>query len=167
MGIAFGLLSDNLVNTSQAPLAALSAHYQQNSTLKPLEAVEIGMKTVDYSPVSKLGQVCLSILAGCEYLAEVNTCLRPDTTLAQVWGLERFAEQSRLSRTLDQLTLTNIAQLRDGVTSIGRQHSQALRHDWRGFLWLDFDLSGLPCGAQAQASSKGYFSGKTPPPDAS
>jgi hypothetical protein len=160
MGIAFGLLSDNLVNTAHAPLAALSVHYQQNRALKPLEAVEIGMKTVDYSPASKLRQVCLSILAGCEYLAEVNTCLRPDTTLAQVWGLERCAEQSSLSRTLDRLTLRQIAQLRDAVTSIWRQHSQALGHDWRGFLWLDFDLSGLPCGAQAQASTKGYFSGK-------
>jgi hypothetical protein len=128
--------------------------------LKPLEAVDIGMKTVEYTPVSKLRQVCLSILAGCEYLAEVNTCLRPDSTLAQVWGLERFAEQSILSRTLDALTLTQIGQLRAAVTSIWRQHSQALGHDWRGFLWLDFDLSGLPCGAQAQASTKGYFSGK-------
>lgn len=160
MGIAFGLLSDNVVNTFHAPLAALSAHYQQNSTFKALEAVELGMKTVEYTPSSKLSQVCLSILAGCEYLVEVNTCLRPDTTLAQVWGLARFADQSVLSRTLDQLTLTNIGQLRGGVTSIWRQHSQVSGHDWRGFLWLDFDLSGLPCGAQAQASTKGYFSGK-------
>jgi hypothetical protein len=160
MGISFGLLSDHLVNTSHAPLVALSAQYQQNSTLKPLEAVEIGMKTVEYTPVSKLGQVWLSILAGCEYLVEVNTCLRPDRTLAQVWGLGRFAEQSSLSRTLDQLTRMNIGQLRDAVTNIWRQPSRALGHDWRGLLWLDFDLSGLPCGAQAEASTKGYFSGK-------
>jgi len=160
MGITLGLLSDNLVNTSHAPLAALSAHYQQNRTWTPLEAVEIGMKTVRYTPVSKLSQVCLSILAGCEYLSEVNTCLRPDTTLAQVWGLERFAEQSSLSRTLDQLSLMQIAPLRGAVNSIWQQQSRALRHDWRGFLWLDFYLSGLPCGAQAEASRKGYFSGK-------
>jgi len=33
-------------------------------------------------------------------------------------------------------------------------------HDWHGFLWLDFDLSGLPCGQQADGSQKGFFSGK-------
>lgn len=160
MRIAFGLLKDDLVNTSHAPLAALSASYQRNSTLKPLEAVDMSMKAIEYEPASKLQQVCLSILAGCEHLSEVNTCLRPDTTLAQVWGRERFAEQSSLSRTLDRLSLMHIEQLRAAVTSIWRQHSQSVRHDWRGFLWLDFDLSGLPCSAQAQASRKGYFSGK-------
>ena len=160
MDIEFGLLKENLVNTSHASLAALLAHYRQNNTLKPLEAVEIDMKTIAHEPVSKLQQVWLSILAGCEYVSEVNTRLRPDTTLAQVWQVERFAEQSMLSRTLDRLTLTNIEQLRGAGTSVWRQHSRAMSHDWRGFLWLDFDLSGLPCGSQAQASTKGYFSGK-------
>jgi hypothetical protein len=35
-----------------------------------------------------------------------------------------------------------------------------MNRDWRKYLWLDFDLSGLPCGAQAEASQKGYFSDK-------
>jgi len=33
------------------------------------------------------------------------------------------------------------------------------------FLELDFDLSGLPCGKQAEKSVKGYFSGKKTSPD--
>jgi hypothetical protein len=36
-----------------------------------------------------------------------------------------------------------------------------MNHDWRGYLWLDYDLSGLPCGKQAEASQKGYFSDET------
>jgi hypothetical protein len=28
------------------------------------------------------------------------------------------------------------------------------------YLWLDYDLSGLPCSLQAEASQKGYFSDK-------
>jgi hypothetical protein len=35
-----------------------------------------------------------------------------------------------------------------------------LHHDGRGYLWLDFDLSGLPCRPQAEASQKGYFADK-------
>ena len=167
MNIEFGLTKDRLVNTQHAPLAALSAHYQQKKVLESLKAVNVRMKTVDYSPVEKLQQVMLSILSGCEYLSEVNTGLRPDKTLAQVWQLESFSDQSNLSRTLDALTQMNIEQLRTAGTAIWHQNSRAMAHDWRGFLWLDFDLSGLPCGKQGEASTKGYFSGKKTSPDAS
>lgn len=159
MRIEFGF-TDELVNTRYAPLAALSMYYQQNQVLKPLEAVHIPMKTRDFRPHDKLVQVLLSILAGCETLFEVNTKLRPETGLAQLWKWERFADQSMLSRTLDALTLTNIDQLRAAVTQIWRHHSQTRQHDWRAYLWIDFDLSGLPCGTGAEASEKGYFSGK-------
>jgi hypothetical protein len=167
MTIEIDLLRDGLVNTQYAPLAALSAHYQQNQTLKPLEMVDVRMKTVDYSPTTKLQQVLLSILSGCEYLSEANVRLKPDRVLAQVWQLESFAEQSTLSRTLDALTRMNIDQLRVAGTHIWHQHSRTMAHDWRGFLWLDFDLSGLPCGKQGEASTKGYFSDKKTSPVAS
>jgi hypothetical protein len=164
MTIEFGLTND-LFNTQYAPLAALSAHYQRNLTLKPLEEVQIPVKMRDFSPSDKLIQVLLSILAGCETLFEVNVRLKPEVGLARVWQWDRFADQSCLSRTLDALTLKQIDQLREAVTLIWRSHSLAMRHDWRGYLWLDFDLSGLPCGKQAEESQKGYFSGKKTSPD--
>ena len=159
MNLEIGLTTE-LTNTRYAPLAVLSAHYQQHQVLAPLEQVRIPMKTRDFPPPDKLIQVFLSIVTGCETLSEVNTKLKPEQHLATVWQWERFADQSTLSRTLDALTLTNIDQLRQGTTSIWRAHSQTRRHDWRRFLWLDFDLSGLPCSAQAEASQKGYVSGK-------
>jgi len=159
MTIEFGF-TDELVNTQYAPLAALSIHYQRNLTLKPLERVQIQMKKRDFEPTSKLVQVLLSILAGCVTLSEVNVKLRSEPGLAKIWKWKRFADQSCLSRTLDALTLTNIDQLRDSTTAIWRHQGQTLHHDWRGFLWLDFDLSGLPCGKQAEESQKGYFAGK-------
>lgn len=159
MSIEFGLTKE-LVNTQYAPLAALIFHYEQSQRLKPLEWVLIPIKTKAFSPTSKLKQVLYSILAGCEYLFEVNIKLKPELALAQVCRLEHFSDQSTLSRTLDALTLMNIDQLRTAVTTIWQQDSQTLAHDWRGFLWFDFDLSGLPCGKQAQEGKKGYFSGK-------
>jgi len=159
--------SEQLVNTQYGPLAALSTHYQRKQVLEPLKTVAVNMKTVVYSPIDKLQQVLLSILSGCEYVSEVNTRLKPDRSLAKVWQHERFADQSTLARTLDGLTLMNIDQLRTAGTTIWHQHSHTLAHDWRGFLWLDFDLSGLPCGKGAEASTKGYFSGKKTSPDAS
>ncbi|MCA9981922.1 MAG: hypothetical protein KDD89_13850 [Anaerolineales bacterium] len=159
MTLEFGQ-TDELVNTQYAPLAALLAHYQQNQVFKPLSNVQLTMKTRDFTPHAKLEQVVVSILAGCRTLSEVNQKLKPEHLLARVGGWPRFADQSGLSRTLDRLTLMNIDQLRPAQTQIWRYHSQIPDHDWRGYLWLDFDLSGLPCGKRAQASQKGYFSGK-------
>lgn len=159
MTLEFGQ-TDELVNTQYGPLAALLAHYQQNQVFKPLHQVTIAMKTRDFTPHDKLKQVVVSILAGCRTLAEVNQKLRPEWGLAQIGGWPRFADQSGMSRTLDSLTLMNIDQLRQAQSQIWQKQSQTLCHDWRGYLWLDFDLSGLPCGKRAQASQKGYFSGK-------
>lgn len=153
-------LTDDVSNTQYAPLAALSAHYQHHQVLATLEKVDLGMKTRNFSPVCKLKQVLVSILAGCETLTAFNHQLDGEAGLAAIWGWQKFADQSTLSRTLDALTLMNIAQLRTATTSIWHSISQTRQHDWRGFLLLDFDLSGLPCSPQAEASQKGYFSGK-------
>ena len=159
MTLEFGQ-TDELFNTQYAPLAALLAHYQQNQVLKPLHQVEMEMKSRDFTPHEKLEQVMVSILTGCQTLSEVNQKLKPEMGLAQICGWSRFADQSGLSRTLDALTLMNIEQMRRAEREIWQIHSQIKHHDWRGYLWLDFDLSGLPCGKRAEASQKGYFSGK-------
>ncbi len=159
MTIEFELTNENC-NTQYGALAALLVHYQKQKTLGSLAEVKIPIKTYEYSPSSKLEQVLLSVLTGCETLTEFNTKVKPEPALAKVWGLAQFSDQSNLSGTLDALTLMNLEQLDRAIDRIWRPHSQIQQHDWRGFLWLDFDLSGLPCGKQAQASQKGYFSGK-------
>jgi hypothetical protein len=163
MTISFGLTQE-VVNTQFAPVAALSAYYQGHDLFEPLETVQIEMKVLDFSPSTKLIQVFLSILTGCEYLSVVNTRLRPERQLVQLWGNERFADQSTLAETLETLTLANLRQLEVATAQIYRPCSRTHRHDWRGFLWLDFDLSGLPCGKQAAGSQKGFFSGKKTEP---
>ena len=107
----------------------------------------------------------LSILSGCQTLSEVNTRLRPEVALASIWGWERFADQSTLSKALDALSLKQIDELRLAVIQILRQIGQTAQHDWRGYLWLDYDLSSLPCGPQAEASQKGYVGAKKTPLD--
>ncbi|NIQ09755.1 MAG: hypothetical protein GWO23_08750 [Gammaproteobacteria bacterium] len=159
MTIKLGL-TNKLRNTNYAGLAVLWAKYRQQEQFKPLKEVQIPIRTRDFSPNDKLLQLLLSILAGCESLVEVNSKLKHEDALAKVWRWERFADQSTLSRTLDALTLMNIEQLRGATRTIWRPNSQVQHHDWRGYLWLDFDLSGLPCGPKAQESQKGFFSGK-------
>lgn len=148
------------MTTQFGPVAALLAYYQQQYVLEPLKKVVPAVKKREFSLDSQLGQILLSLLTGCEYLFEVNTRLRPERKFAQVYRTLRFADQSTLSRTLDGLSLANLAELEQAVRSICQRCSRTRRHDWRGFLQLDFDLTGLPCGQQAQGSEKGYFSGK-------
>jgi hypothetical protein len=123
-----------------------------------LEEVQIPGKVREFSPSGKLIQIFLSLLADCKTLSEVNPKLKGEVSLAQAWGWPHFADQSNLSRLLDRLTLKQIEQLRTATTHIWRTHSQTLRHDWRSYLWLDYDFSGLPCSPRADASQKGYFS---------
>lgn len=166
MSVEFSF-TDELVNTQYAPLAAFLVHYQQNQVLQPLEQVEIESKVRDFSATGKIIQLCVSILAGCNTLSEVNPRLKQETALAKTWGWPRFADQSTLSRLLDRLTLKQLERLRTATTQIWRSHSRTLEHDWRAYLWLDYDLSGLPCSLRAEASQKGYFSDKKTLLDAS
>ena len=159
MNLEFGL-TKRLIDTKFAPLVALFTYYRQIELLKGLETVNVPIKTRQFSPVNKLEQVLASILSGCEHLSEVNTRLKPELAFAHSWQMQSFADQATLSRTLDELSLTNLEQLGAAVNTIWRRRSAAVAHDWRGFLWLDFDLTGLPCGPQAEASQKGYFSEK-------
>jgi hypothetical protein len=79
---------------------------------------------------------------------------------------DHFADQSSLSRTLDELTLKNIDELRSSTAQIWKSQSQVMQRDWRKFLWLDFDLSALPCGPMAEKAMKGYFAEKKTATDA-
>lgn len=118
------------------------------------------MKSRDFTAADKLIQVLASILAGCETLSEVNTRLKAEQPLARIGGWSRFADQSTLSRMLDALSQKQIEQMQEANREIWWSQSQIRERDWRKYLWLDFDLSGLPCSAQAEESAKGYFSGK-------
>jgi hypothetical protein len=155
MALEFGVTAA-LSNTRFTPVAALLAYYQTKNVLEPLEMLRFDGKQAP----NKLVQVFISILTGCEYISVINTRLRPEIGLAQVKRIAGFAEQSTIARSLNELTQMNLVALEAAVGQISARCSRAQRHDWRGYLELDFDLSGLPCGKQAEGSRKGYFSGK-------
>lgn len=159
MQLKFGLTRE-LRNTQYAPLAALLAYYEAEKALEPLQSVTSAAKRGNFTLTEKLEQTLVSILAGCEYISLVNTQLRPERKLAQVKRIAGFADQSTLSRGLDELTQMNLSQLEAAVRQISDHCSQTRQHDWRAFLELDFDLSALPCGQQAEGGQKGFASGK-------
>jgi hypothetical protein len=153
-------LAQEEFNTQYAPLAAILAVYQADRRLQPLESIPIPMKSRDFTPADKLIQVLISILGGCETLSEVNLRLNREKHMATIGRWSRFSDQSNLSRMLDALTQKQIDEIRTANRAIWWSRSQIRNRDWRKYLWLDFDLSGLVCSAEAEESEKGYFSEK-------
>jgi hypothetical protein len=149
--------------TQYAPLGVLGYCLRQSGFLSPVfHDLTLGIKTVDHTPEAKLVDLLVSILAGCRAISQVNTRIRPDVALAQAWGRERFAEQSTLTRTLDEFDEGTVNQLRQGSMALLRQVGQTFRHDFdQELLWLDIDLTPLPISKRAEASTKGKFAKKT------
>ena len=121
--------------------------------------VHIKQKSVRHTPLDKLTDAFIAILSGAHGLSEINTRVRADTALQRAFGRAGCAEQSVVQETLDACTEENVRQMEQAMDVIFRTHSQAYRHDYEaGLQLLDADMTGLPCGKQAEQATKGYFS---------
>jgi hypothetical protein len=146
-------------STPHATLVALGLKVQQLDLFRPIrEQVQIRQKTVRYTPIQKLYDAWIAILAGAQGLVEVNTRLRSDPALQAAFGREACAEQFVIQDTLDACDATTVQQMEQALTTIFRQHSQAYHHDYAQQVQVvDVDITGLPCGPKAAFATKGYF----------
>jgi len=140
-----------------ASLAALGVKLSQLDLFGPIRTeVQIRQKTVKHTPVDKLYDAFISLLAGAHGLVEINKHLRTDPALQQAFGRSACAEQSVVQETLDACTSENVRQMQQALDRIYHQHSRGYRHDYQaGFQLLDVDMSGLPCGPKAAFATKG------------
>src|SRR3989440_8823037 len=145
--------------TGCASLAALGVHLRQRDVFGPIrKTVRIAQKTVKHTPIDKVYDAFISLLAGAHGLVEINTRLRADPALQKAFGRSSCAEQSVVQETLDHCSAENVSQMEQALDTIYRQHSQGYRHDYQAsFQVLDVDMSGMPCGKKAAFASKGYF----------
>src|SRR5919204_2874665 len=115
-----------------ASLAALGLHLRQIDLFGPIrDSVKIEQKTVKYTPLDKLTDAFISILAGAHGLVEINTRLRSDPALQTAFGRSACAEQSVVQDTLNKCTSEQVTQLNQALQTIYRQHSQGYRHDYK------------------------------------
>ena len=113
-------------STPHATVVALGLKVQQLDLFRPIrEQVHIKQKTVRYTPVDKLYDAWIAILAGAHGLVEVNTRLRSDPVLQAAFGRMACAEQSVIQDTLDACDAMTVQQMEQALTTIFRQHSQA------------------------------------------
>lgn len=143
----------------RATLAAVGIRLQGLNLFGPVrDQVHIEQKTIRHTPVQKLYDAFIAILAGAHGLVEINKRLRADPGLHTAFGRRECAEQSVVQDTLDACTEANVEQMHQAMDTIYRCHSGGYRHDYAQRLQvLDVDMSGLPCGKKAAFATKGYF----------
>ena len=158
-------LTKESCNTGYAPLCVLGQALWEQETLAQLRQFDlISIKSPDHKPGEKLIDAFLLILAGYPSLYLINNTLRADPVLAQAWHRgAKLAEQSNISRTLDQCTGEALEGLQSLSHHFWSQHSRLAAHDWRKRLVIDLDLTPLLASARAEASTKGYLGGKKRP----
>jgi len=147
--------------TACATLAAIGAKLRQLDLFGPIRTrVQIRQKTVKHTPIDKLSDAFISLLAGAHGLVEINTRLRADPGLQRAFGRTACAEQSVVQETLSACTPENVVQLHQALDEIYRSHSQGFQHNYQAaFQLLDVDLTGMPCGPKAAFATRGYFAG--------
>jgi hypothetical protein len=143
----------------RATLVAIGTKLRHTNLLGPIrEQVKIEQKVVKDTPVQKLTDGFIAILAGAHGLVEINKRLRCDRSLQIAFGRERCAEQSVVQDTLDACTSTNVEQMQQAMDAIYRCQGAGYRHNYtQSWQLLDTDLTGLPCGKKAAFATKGYF----------
>lgn len=145
--------------TPAASLAALGVKLSQSNLFGPIQRlVHIAQKTVKHSPLDKLSDSFIALLAGAHGMVEINTRLRADPALQVAFGRSACAEQSVVQQTLDACTDENVTQMQQALDQIYQEHSRGYRHAYPSlYQILDIDMSGLPCGPKAALATKGYF----------
>ena len=145
--------------TPRATLLALGVRIERLGVLKTLgQHLNIQQKVIVDSPLDKVTDALITILAGGAGLYEANKLVRSDRGLQRAFGRERCAEQSVISETFNACTENNVAEMTQALTEIYRQHSDGYRHDYhQAYQLLDIDLHGQPCGPKAAFATAGYF----------
>jgi len=146
----------------RATLVGWGVKVCKQKVLEPMkQEVKIAQKTVKYTPLEKLADGLIAILAGAHGLVEINKRVRSDAALQAAFGRSGCAEQSVVQDTLDACTSENVRQMESAVDQIYRLQSQGYRHDYQEQLQLlDIDMDGRPCGKKSAFATKGYFAGR-------
>ena len=145
--------------SSRVPLVALGLKVGQWQIMETIgEYVRINQKTVLDSPLEKLTDGLITILAGGEGLVSANKLLGSDRAVQLAFGRERCAEQSVISETFNACSQQTVAQMEQAWEVVYREHSEGYKHNYlRDWQLLDIDLTGQPCGPKAAFATRGYF----------
>lgn len=143
----------------RASLAIVGMNIQQMGIWEMIgQQVKIQQKTVTHTPLQKLQDAFINIMAGGQGIVELNQRVKPDASLSTAFGRQRCADQSGVSTTLNACQAENVVQMRQAMAAIYRRYGAGYCHNYgRRCQLLDIDVSGMPAGRQGEGSEKGYF----------
>lgn len=152
-------MKDCIKYSARASLALIGNRINQMGIWHTISNyVHIKQKTVIHTPVEKLQDAFINIMAGGQGICEVNQKVRPDAGLSAAFGRERCADQSTISATLNRCTSQNVIEMKHGCREIYRQYGRGYQHHYsKGLQLLDADMSGMPAGRQGEGVGRGYF----------
>ena len=145
----------------RASLAVVGQRFEQMGIWRMVERyVQIKQKVLRHTPLEKLKDCLINILAGGTGLVETNLRVRPDQAVQLAFGRKTCAEQSTISDTLNACTAENVSQMRTAIKEILRCHGSSYQHPYdTKWQLLDVDVTGMPAGRCGEGVTKGYFAG--------
>jgi len=145
----------------RASLAVIGQRFQQLEIWKIVErSVHIKQKVLLHTPLDKLKDCLINMLAGGTGVVETNLRVRPDRAVQLAFGRQSCAEQSTISDTLNACSSENVNQLRTAINEILRCYGSSYPHPYdTQWQLLDVDVTGLPAGRSGEGVTKGYFAG--------
>ena len=152
-------MNNDIRFSPRASLAMTGMCMQQMGIWKTVgQHVVIKQKVIEHTPLEKMHDAFINIMAGGHGLVEVNHRVRADAVLSRAFGRSQCAEQSTISDTLNACSQENVAQMREALRIIYQHYGQGYSHHYgKGWQLLDVDMSGLPAGRQGEGVEKGYF----------
>ena len=136
-----------------------TGHYAQKIGLIDLfkEHLKIKMKTIHHTPVEKIIELFVSMIAGCPDIKTVNNRLVPDKLAAAAWCQKQFADQSQASLVLHRITPENLLELEEIFQTLFDEQSLARRHPRNDWLIVDVDMTGLPVSPSSRTYEGATF----------
>ncbi len=137
-------------------LAAVMKFSNTIGVTEVFNSFKLKMKTYDYTVSQKLITLICSIVKGCKYNVDINTELKEERLVANMFGMEHFPDQSQISEVLSRTDENSIDQLSDIHSKLFAKNSQSTSLD--GIVTVDFDQSGLIAnGKSYELAQEGYF----------
>lgn len=155
--------------TQHGMLAEAYEFAKECGMFKMMEELDYQMKTVVYSPVDKLKTLWASVVVGCEHTVEINEQFgEHEASLAQVFGLKRFPDQSQVNRVLTATEAEQVEKWREGHIKLLCENSRVKDKEvwWEAetgerFLMVDIDQRGIVVSGKAyEVAEPGFFGSK-------
>jgi hypothetical protein len=152
-------MEDFIRHSPRVSLAMIGMNMRQMGTWKTIgQQVAIPQKRVVHTPVERLQDTFIKILADGQGAVKVNLRVRPHTVLLAAFGSKSCADQSRISATLSACRAESVEQMRRALRALYRRCGGCYCHpNGRERQLLGVDRSGLPGGRQGEGVEKGYF----------